>query len=74
MVVTSMTATDKQIRHLLGPSSDDIVAAIRKTGATAAEILEAFEWRWSSEYRAQARRQPASGRIETVYRILMNLR
>ncbi len=38
-------ATAAEVRQILGSSIDEEqVAAILKTGATAAEVMEAFEW------------------------------
>jgi hypothetical protein len=57
-------ATDSEIREILGTSSnDDIVMAVRKTGATYEEVLQAFEWLADDDYMGKKTKKPASGTV-----------
>src|SRR5262249_49245827 len=42
-------ATAAEIRRIIGPAEDDLVARIVATEATAAEVLEAFTWTTSDD-------------------------
>jgi hypothetical protein len=42
-------ATAAEIRRIIGPAEDDLVARIVATGATEAEVLEAFTWTASDD-------------------------
>lgn len=64
-------ATDKEIRQILGTSSnDDLVMAVRNTGATYEEVLQAFEWLVDDDYMGKKARKPASGTVGRLCDIL----
>ena len=42
MSAVAQTATASEIVAICGPLDDGVIARIRDTGATAAEVLEAF--------------------------------
>lgn len=44
MTHNSSTATAAEIREIVGSLDDAVVLRIEDTGATAAEVLEAFTW------------------------------
>jgi hypothetical protein len=62
--------TPHEIREIVGRLSDDRVAAILATGATAGDVLDAFTWLTSGEYRGGKLVKPQSGRVAEVYEIL----
>jgi hypothetical protein len=43
-MTTRNPATAEEIRAIIGPAEDDLVARIMATGATEGEVLEAFTW------------------------------
>lgn len=59
-----------EIREIVGRLSDDRVAAIQATKATAAEVLEAFTWLSSDEYAGGRHQPPVTGVVAEVYDIL----
>jgi hypothetical protein len=60
----------QEIREIVGRLSDDRVAAIQATKATAAEVLEAFTWLSSDEYAGGRHQPPVTGVVAEVYDIL----
>jgi len=60
----------QEIRKIVGRLSDDGVAAIQATKATAAQVLEAFTWLSSGEYTAARHQPPLTGVVAEVYDIL----
>ena len=60
----------EEIREIVGRLSDDRIAAIQATKATAAEVVEAFAWLTSDEYVGAHRRPPLTGVVAEVYDIL----
>ncbi len=60
----------EEIREIVGRLSDDRVAAIQATKATAAEVVEAFTWLSSDEYAGGRRQPPVTGVVAEVYDIL----
>ena len=60
----------QEIREIVGRLSDDRVAAIQATKATAAEVVEAFAWLSSGEYAGGHQRPPVTGVVAEVYDIL----
>ncbi len=60
----------EEIREIVGRLSDDRIAAIQATKATAAEVLEAFTWLSSDEYIAARHQPPLTGVVAEVYDIL----
>jgi len=64
-------ATAEDIRTIVGRLGDDRVAAILRTGATTAEVTEAFTWFTTGEYPVGGRQPPPlSGAVAEVYEIL----
>lgn len=65
-------ATDKEIRHVLGSSADDaLVTAIRKTGASHQEVLQAFEWLDDDDYMGKSVKKPLTDTVRRVYDLLL---
>lgn len=65
------SATDTEIRAILGSSTDDsLVMAVRNTGASYGEVLEAFEWIVDDDYMGKKARRPAAGVVARVCDIL----
>ena len=60
----------QEIREIVGRISDDRIAAIQATKATAAEVLEAFTWLSSDEYIGARHQPPLTGVVAEVYDIL----
>ncbi len=60
----------EEIREIVGRLSDDRIAAIQATKATAAEVVEAFTWLSSHEYAGGRRQPPVTGVVAEVYDIL----
>jgi hypothetical protein len=63
-------ATDGDIRAIAGPLGDDIIAAILETGATRAEVMQAFDWLEESYYTMSTFMRPMNERVRRVYEIL----
>ena len=59
-----------EIRAIVGRLSDDRIAAIQATKATAADVLEAFTWLSSDDYAGGRRQPPVTGVVAEVYDIL----
>ena len=60
----------EEIREIVGRLSDDRIAAIQATKATAVEVLEAFTWLSSGEYAGGRHPSPVTGAVAEVYDIL----
>jgi hypothetical protein len=60
----------EEIRQIVGRLSDDRIAAIQATKATAAEVVEAFTWLSSDEYADGRHQPPVTGLVAEVYDIL----
>jgi hypothetical protein len=60
----------EEIREIVGRLSDDRIAAIQATKATAAEVVEAFTWLSSDEYAGGRHQPPVTGVVAEVYDIL----
>ena len=58
------------IREIVGGLNDDIVSAILETGATRAEVTEAFDWLEESRSTLSAFMRPMNERVRRVYEIL----
>lgn len=58
------------VRRIVGRIRDDRVTAILATGATAAEVTEAFTWLTSDEYLGGGLQRPLKGVVAEVYEIL----
>ena len=66
-------ATDHQIRKILGSSDDEIIQAIRATGASEKEVLHAFGWLESDDYMGKSAKN-MTDKIRQVYEILVEER
>jgi len=64
------SATGDEIRDITGPLGNDIIAAIQETGATRAEVLQAFDWLEESHYTLSTFMRPMNERVRRVYEIL----
>ena len=64
------SATGSDIRAITGPLDDDIVAAILRTDATPAEVVQALDWLEESYYTRSASMKPLNERVRRVYEIL----
>lgn len=64
------TATREQIIEIVGHIDDDRIAEIIATGASPAEVTEAFAWLSEDEYLGGELEKPLSGIVEQVYEIL----
>ncbi len=60
----------EEIREIVGRLSDDRIAAIQATKATAGEVVEAFTWLSSDEYAGGRLQPPVTGVVAEVYDIL----
>ncbi len=63
-------ATGDEIRQILGSTDDEQVMDILATGATAAEVMEAFEWLSGEDRRGTDLDHTRRGRAGAVYEIL----
>lgn len=64
------SATAAEIRHMLGDVDDAVVSSIMRTGATAAEVLQAVQWfRGAGGLEDEAGHVP-HGTVRAVYDIL----
>jgi hypothetical protein len=68
--VAAAPLTAEDVRRIVGRLSDDRISAILATGATQAEVVEAFTWLSSDEYLAGGLERPLSGVVADVYEIL----
>lgn len=62
--------TREKIIEIVGPLEDDQVAAILATGATDADVMEAFAWLSEDEYLGNVLQRPMRGVVAEVYEIL----
>jgi hypothetical protein len=67
---TAPRASADEVRKIVGRISDDRLAAILATGATATQVMEAFTWLTSDEYAAGRRQPPLTGVVADVHEIL----
>ena len=66
-----MTAvTHDQVLEIVGRINDTRIAEIIATGATAAQVTEAFAWLSEDEYLGGELEKPLSGVVQQVYDIL----
>src|SRR5262249_44350107 len=63
-------ASAEEVRKIVGRISEDRLAAILATGATAAQVTEAFTWLTSGEFIAARHQPPLTGVVSDVYEIL----
>jgi hypothetical protein len=71
MSSTLQSATASEIIEIVGHLDDGVVARILATGATPAEVLEAFTWATADDQIATELRHGRSGVAGEVYEILM---
>ncbi len=62
--------TASEVVQIVGPIDDHIIADVIATGATAAEVVEAYSWLSSRDYFHRTVHELAHGRVAQVYRIL----
>jgi len=62
--------TPEEVREIVGRISDFRIAEIIATGATAAEVLEAFTWLTEDEHLGGDLQRPLTGTVAQVYEIL----
>jgi len=71
MSTLARPATAAEIVAICGHLDDDFVAAIAATGATAAEVLEAFTWFSADDQIGTELQRGQRGNVRAVYEILM---
>ena len=62
--------THDQILEIVGRINDTRIAEIIATGATPAQVTEAFAWLSEDEYLGGELEKPLSGTVQQVYDIL----
>jgi hypothetical protein len=63
-------ATTEEIRQILGSIDDEQLMSILATSATAAEVMEAFEWFSGDDRLGTDLEHTRRGRVGAVYEIL----
>jgi hypothetical protein len=71
MSSTLQSATASEIIEIVGHLDDGVVARILATGATPAEVLDAFTWATADDQIGTELRHGRSGVAGEVYEILM---
>ena len=71
MTILARPATAAEIVAICGHLDDDFIAAIAATGATAAEVLEAFTWYTADDQIGTELQRGQRGNVRAVYEILM---
>lgn len=67
---TIRAATGSEIREIVGPIEDSVLARIVAVGATREDILEAWTWLTSDDYLHQKLQHSQQGRVAQVVEIL----
>lgn len=67
---SSAPATAGEVIRIAGPLEDAVIARIIDTGATAAEVLEAYMWLTADDQLGTELKRTRTGRIAQVYDIL----
>lgn len=62
--------THDQVLEIVGRINDTRIAEIIATGATAAQVTEAFAWLSEDEYLGGELEKPLAGVVQRVYDIL----
>jgi hypothetical protein len=70
MADKSRPATPADIVKIVGPLDDAVLVRLLETGATAAEVLEAFTWATADDQIGTELEQRPRGVIARVYEIL----
>jgi hypothetical protein len=73
MTTETQTATASDIKAIVGPLEDAVVARIIATGATPAEVLEAFTWANADDQIGTELRHGRHGAVGEVYEILTSI-
>ena len=71
MTTVARPATASEIVVICGHLDDDAIAEIVATGATAAEVLEAFTWYSADDQIGTELQRGQRGNVRAVYEILM---
>jgi len=71
MSSTLQSATASEIIEIVGHLDDGVIARILATGATPAEVLEAFTWATADDQIGTELRHGRVGAAGAVYEILM---
>lgn len=66
----ALPATGEEIRSVLGPLDDTLLASLLAVGATPAEVLEAQTWLNSDDYLHRSLHHGQSGRVAALVEIL----
>ena len=65
-------ATENDIRRMLGPVDNEIIVAIKDTGASREELSQANAWLEEDDYIGAMLEKPMTHRVRRVYDILRN--
>lgn len=63
-------ATGSEIREILGPADDAVIAAILGLEATRNEVMEAYAWLSADDQMRRERHRTLHGKAAQVWRIL----
>ena len=63
-------ASASEVRAIVGPLDDAVIARIVATGASAAEVLEAYTWLTADDHLGTELEHTCRGRVAQVYEIL----
>jgi hypothetical protein len=63
-------ASASEVRAIVGPLDDAVIARVLATGASAAEVLEAFTWLNADDQLGTDLDRTCRGRVAEVYDIL----
>ena len=66
----SAPARASEVAEIVGPLDDAVIASIVATGATAAEVLEAYTWLTADDQLGTELERTRTGRVAQVYDIL----
>jgi hypothetical protein len=64
------SASASEVRTIVGPLDDAVIARIVETGATAAEVLEAYTWLMADDQLGTELERTCKGKVAQVYEIL----
>lgn len=67
---TDEPATGSEVREILGPLDDAVIAAILGVGATRNEVMEAYGWLSADDQIRRERHSTIHGKAAEVWRIL----
>ncbi|MBO0737960.1 MAG: hypothetical protein J2P48_15530 [Alphaproteobacteria bacterium] len=63
-------AIASEVRAIVGPLDDVVIARIVETGASAAEVLEAYTWLMADDQLGTELERTCRGKVAQVYEIL----